>query len=76
MLCVLSFSYFLKNEKKPLKAPHTSLLVLDVNNNNSKPTTKSSSIKSNKLDEILDYSLSFKLIVIVAFKTSKNNKCP
>jgi hypothetical protein len=56
-------------KKKPLKTPHTSLLVLDVSINNSKAITKSSSIKSSKLDEILDYSLSFKFIVFVAFKT-------
>jgi len=62
--------------KKPSKMPHTFLLVLDANNDNSWATTKSSSIKSCKLDEISNSSLSFRLIVIVAFKTSKTNQCP
>jgi len=35
MLCVLFPSYFLKNERKPSKMPHTSLLMLDVSNDNS-----------------------------------------
>jgi hypothetical protein len=76
MLCALFFSYFLKNEEKPFKMPHTSLLMLDANNDNSWATTKSSSIKSCKLDEISNSSLSFRLIVIIAFKTSKSNQCP
>ncbi len=71
-LCVLFFSYFFKNERKPSKTPHTFLLVLEVSNDNSKVPIESSSIKSSKLDEIP----SFKLIVIVTFKASKNNQCP
>jgi hypothetical protein len=35
MLCALFLSYFLKNERKPFKMPHTSLLMLDVSNDNS-----------------------------------------
>ncbi len=76
MLCVLSSSYFLKNERKPLKTPHTSLIMLNLSVDNSKATTESSLIKSSKLDEIPNYSLSFKLIVIIAFKTLENNQCP
>jgi len=72
----LSSSYFLKSERKPLKTPHISFLVLDVSADNSKATTESSSIKSSKLDEILNDYLNFKLIVIVTFKTSQNNQCP
>jgi hypothetical protein len=71
MLCVLFPSYFLKNEKKPSKMPHASLLMLDVNNDNSWVTRYSSLIKSYKLDEISYFSLSYRLIMIIAFKTSK-----
>jgi hypothetical protein len=53
MLCVLFFSYFLKNERKPSKTPHTSLLMLDASNENSRVITKSSLFKSSKLNEIL-----------------------
>ncbi len=35
MLCVLFPSYFLKNERKPSKTPHTSLLMLSASNDNS-----------------------------------------
>jgi hypothetical protein len=55
MLCVLFLSYFLKNQRKPFKIPHTFLLMLNANNDNSWATTKSSSIKSCKLNEILDF---------------------
>jgi hypothetical protein len=44
MLCVLFASYLFKNERKPSKTPHTSLLMLDANNDNSKNITKSSLI--------------------------------
>jgi hypothetical protein len=76
MLCVLFPSYFLKNEKKPSKMPHTSLLMLDANNDNLWATTKSSSIKFYKLNEILNSPLNFRLIVIVTFKASESNQCP
>jgi len=75
MLCALFFSYFFKNERKPSKTLDIYFLKLNASNDNNKVTTKSS-IKSSKLNEILDYSLSFKLIVIIAFKKSKNNQCP
>jgi hypothetical protein len=39
-----------------LKLPHTSLLMLDASNDNSKATTKFSSTKSCKLDEISNFS--------------------
>jgi hypothetical protein len=39
MLCALFLSYFLKNERKPFKMPHTSLLMLDASNDNSWATT-------------------------------------
>ncbi len=74
-MCFISF-IFLKNERKRSKITHISLLMLDANNDNSWATTKSSSIKSCKLDEIPDFSLSFRLIVIVAFKALKSNQCP
>jgi hypothetical protein len=76
MLCALFPSYFLKNERKPSKAPHTSLLMLNESNDNSWATTKSSSIKSYKLNEIPDLKKKFKLIVIVTFKALKSNQCP
>jgi hypothetical protein len=57
MLCLLFPSCFLKNEKKPSKIAHTSLLMLDANNDNSWATTKSSSIKSYKLNEFLNSPL-------------------
>jgi hypothetical protein len=76
MLCALFPSYFLKNERKPSKMPHTFLLMLDVNNDNSWATIESSSIKSYKLNEILHSSLSFKLIKIVTFKASESDECP
>jgi len=44
MLCSLFFSYFLNNDRKPYKTPHTSLLLLDASNDNSWVTTKSSLI--------------------------------
>ncbi len=44
---------------------HIFLLMLDANNDNSRATIKSSSIKSCKLSEILYCSLNFKLIVII-----------
>jgi hypothetical protein len=50
--------------------------MLDANNDNSWATIKSSSIKSYKLDEISNCSLSFRLIMIVTFKTSESNQCP
>jgi Holliday junction resolvase RusA-like endonuclease len=75
MLCALLFSYFFKNERKPSKTLDIYLLKLNSSNDNYKATTESS-IKSSKLNEILDYSLSFKLIMIVAFKKSKSNQCP
>jgi hypothetical protein len=50
--------------------------MLDVNNDNSWATTKSSIIKSCKLDEIPNFSLSFRLIVIIVFKALENNQCP
>jgi len=75
MLCVLFLSYLLMNEKKPYKMPHTFLLMLDKNDDNSWATIESSSIKSCKLNEIPDFVLSFKLIVIVTFKASKSNQC-
>jgi hypothetical protein len=68
MLCALFFSYFFKNERKPSKTLDTYLLKLNASNDNYKAKTKSSSIKSSKLNEILDYSLCFKVIMIVAFK--------
>ncbi len=68
MICVLFFSYFLNNNKKPSKMPHTYFLMLDANNDNSWATTKSPSIKSYKLNEILEFFI--KLIMIVTFKTS------
>jgi len=49
--------------------------MLDANNNNSWGIIESSSIKSYKLSEIPDSSLSFKFVMIVTFKTSKNNEC-
>jgi hypothetical protein len=55
-------------KENPFKTPHTSLLMLDASHDNSKATKKSSLIKSSKLNEIPDSSLSFKLIMIVAFK--------
>ncbi len=55
MLCVLFPSYFLKNERKPSKMPHTSLLMLDANNHNSWATIESSLINSYKLSEILNF---------------------
>lgn len=70
------FSYFLKNEIKLSKTPHTFLLMLDASNDNSKVTIESSSIKSSKLDEIPFFKKSFKLIVIATFKASKSNQCP
>jgi hypothetical protein len=76
ILCVLFLSHFLKNERKPSKTPHTSLLMLNASNDNSWVTTKSSSIKSYKLSEIPNFSLSFKLIVIITFKALESNKCP
>jgi hypothetical protein len=76
MLCALFLSYFLKNERKPSKMPHTFLLILDANNDNFWATIESSSIKSYKLNEIIDSSLSFKLIMIVTFKASESNQCP
>jgi hypothetical protein len=76
MLCVLFPSYFLKNERKPFKMPHIFLLLLDASNDNSSTATKSSSIKSYKLTEILDSPLSFKIIMIVTFKASESNQCP
>jgi hypothetical protein len=76
MLCVLFSSHIFENERKPSKTPHTSLLMLDANNHNSWATIESSSIKSNKLSEILYSSLSFRLIVIITFKASKSNQCP
>jgi hypothetical protein len=39
MLCVLFLSYFFKNERKPSKMPHTSLLMLDASNGDSSATT-------------------------------------
>jgi len=68
MLCVLFPSYLTKNERKPLKMPHTYLLMLNISNDNSWATIKSSSIKSYKLSEILDFSLSFRLKVIITLK--------
>ncbi len=76
MLCVLFPSYFLENERKPSKMPYASLLMLYASNDNSWSTIESSSIKSYKLSEILDSSLSFKLIVIATFKTLESNQCP
>jgi hypothetical protein len=76
MLCALFPPYFLKNERKPSKMPHTYLLILDGNNDNSWATTKSSSIESYKLDEIPYCFLSFMLIVIIAFKVVESNQCP
>jgi hypothetical protein len=73
MLCALFFSYFFNNERKPSKTLDTYLLKLNASNDNYKAIPKSSSIKSSILNEILDYSLSFKLIVIVAFKKSKSS---
>jgi hypothetical protein len=74
-MCFISFILF-KNERKPPQTPHTYLLMLDASNDNFWATIESSSIKSYKLDEILDYSLSFKFIVIITFKTSESNQCP
>jgi hypothetical protein len=76
MLCALFFSCFFKNKRKPSKTLDTYLLKLNASNDNYKARTKSSSIKSSKLNEILDYSLNFKLIKIVAFEKSKSNQCP
>jgi len=76
MLFVLFPSYFLKNERKPFKMPHISLLMLDASNDNSWVATKASSIKSYKLSEIPDSSLSFRLIVIFTFKALESNQCP
>ncbi len=59
MLCVLFPSYFFKNERKPSKTPHISLLMLDANNDNSRATIESSSIKSCKLNEIPNVSFKF-----------------
>jgi phosphomevalonate kinase len=50
--------------------------MLDASNDNSWATTKSSSIKSYKLSEIPNSFISFRLIMIVTFKTSKSNQCP
>jgi hypothetical protein len=50
--------------------------MLDASNDNSWAITKSSSIKSYKLNDTLDSSLSFKFIVIVTFKALENNQCP
>jgi hypothetical protein len=52
---------------------HISLLTLDASNDNFWVATKSSSIKSYKLNEILDSPLSFKLIVIFTFKALESN---
>jgi len=76
MLCVLFPSYLTKDERKPLKMPHTYLLMLNISNDNSWATIKSSSIKSYKLSEILDFSLSFRLKVIITLKALKKNQCP
>jgi hypothetical protein len=69
-------SYFLKNERKPSKTTHISLLTLDASNDNFWAATKSSSIKSYKLSEIPYSPLSFKLIVIFTFKALESNQCP
>jgi len=45
--------------KERSKTTHISLLMLDANNDNSWATTKSSSIKSCKLDEIPDFLFKF-----------------
>ncbi len=74
-MCFISFILFL-NDRKPFKTPHTFLLMLDASNDNSWARTKSSSIKSYKLSEIPNSSISFRLIMIVTFKTSKSNQCP
>jgi hypothetical protein len=76
MLCVLFLSYFLNNDKKSSKTPHTSLLMLDASNDNFWATIESSSIKSYNSSEISNSFLSFKLIVIVTFKALESNKCP
>jgi hypothetical protein len=76
MLCVLFPSYVFKNERKPSKMPHTYLLMLYADNDNSWATIESSSIKSCKLSEIPNSYLSFRLIVIVTFKASESNQCP
>jgi hypothetical protein len=73
MLCALFPSYFLKNERKPSKMPHIYLFMLDASNDDSWVPTKSSSIKSYKLSETLDSSLSFKFIVIFTFKALESN---
>jgi hypothetical protein len=75
MLCALFFSYFLNNDRKPSKTPHTSFLMLDASNDNTWATTESSSIKSYKLSKIPNSSLSFKFIMIVTFKALENNQC-
>jgi hypothetical protein len=67
MLCVLFSSYFFKNERKQSKTPHIYLLMLDASNDNSKATIELSFIKSSKVDEIPNSSLS---------QTSKSNQCP
>ncbi len=62
------FFFFWKNERKPFKISHNSLLTIDATNDNSKATTRLLSIKSSKLNEISIFKKSFKLIVIIAFK--------
>jgi len=76
VLCVLFPSYFFLNERKPFKTPHNFLIMLDASNDNSWATTKSSSIKSYKLNEIPDSFVSFRFIMIVTFKALENNQCP
>ncbi len=67
-MCFIFF-IFLEEWKKTIKNPMYFSFSVKSNIDNSKATTKSSSIKSSKLDEILDFSLSFTLIMIIAFKT-------
>jgi len=63
-----SFSKFSLKRKEKSKTPQTSLLLLEVNKNNSKVIPESSSIKMTGVDGFVISSLNFKHIVMANCK--------
>jgi hypothetical protein len=69
---MVAFSYFIKNETKPSKPLHTSILMLV---DNSKAPLELPSIRLSIRGVIQKKSFTFKVMVIVACKIIKINKC-